>query len=525
MNNVTRWVRSLFLPAVLVPLAVSTLTAGCGEPESSGSGSTQATLVDRPPNIVLILTDDLNEEVFNKNTGLKTLLTDAGTRFRKYYTNVALCCPSRVATLRGQLAHNSGIFTNGAPDGGFAKFHGDGLESSTVATWLRSSGYKTALIGKYMNGYPLTSARHYVPPGWTEWYAPNGGTPYAQFNYSLNENGTTVSYGSDDADYFTDVISRKTVGFINRTVNANPSQPFFIYVAPTIPHGPATPPTRYSSYYPNAQAPRTPSFNEADVSDKPAWVRATPQLTAAQKTNLDELYRKRRASLHAVEDLVRNVIDALAAKGQLDNTYIFFTSDNGFHQGQHRLASGKNTAYEEDVNVPLVVRGPGVPAGQLVDKLAANIDLAPTFAALAGVTPPGFVDGRSLVPFLNGATPPAWRLAFVLEHGGPSLTPATDDGLLEPQDDFDVQALATGGTPVFVGIRTIVTPDPALSRLTYIEYDTGERELYDNSTDPDQLTNSFAGAPAAIKVRLSSWVGSLRHASGNALRTAEEALP
>jgi arylsulfatase A-like enzyme len=511
--------------AVLVSLSFLANSIGCEGAEPPASSSTQPALAGRPPNIILILTDDLNEEVFNKNAGLKTLLTESGTHFRKYFTSVALCCPSRAATLRGQYAHNSGIFTNNAPDGGFAKFFSDGLESSTVATWLRAGGYKTALIGKYLNGYPSSGAPHYIPNGWSEWYAPNGGTPYAQFNYNLNENGTTVSYGSNDSDYFVDVISRKTAGFIKRTVAANPSQPFFIYVAPTIPHGPATPPTRYADHYPDAQAPRSPSFNEADVSDKPAWVRSKALLTNAQKTSIDELYRKRRASLLAVEDLVRDVIDTLTATGQLGNTYIFFASDNGFHQGQHRLTSGKNTAYEEDINVPLIVRGPGVPAGAVIDKPVGNIDLAPTFAALAGVTPPAFVDGRSLVPFLTGATPPAWRLAFLLEHGGPSITLASNDGLLEPQDDFDVQALATGAAPVFAGIRTITPGDPALARLTYVEYDTGERELYDNSADPDQLVNAYSSASAPLKARLSTWVGSLRHASGSALRAAEEALP
>lgn len=529
MSHSKRPVRPRSLRAIVISLSLFALSAGCQEDAESlplpASSTAQAAVAARPPNIVLILADDLNEEVFNKNTGLKTLLTDHGTLFRKYYTSVALCCPSRVATLRGQYAHNSGIFSNGAPDGGFGKVYADSLESSTVATWLRAGGYKTALIGKYLNGYPLSGAPHYIPAGWSEWYAPNAGTPYAQFNYSLNENGTTVSYGSAESDYFVDVISRKTAGFIRRTVTANPSQPFFIYVAPTIPHGPATPPARYADDYPGAQAPRTPSFNEADVSDKPAWVRSKALLTAAQKSTIDELYRKRRASLQAVEDLVRNVVDTLAATGQLDNTYIFFTSDNGFHQGQHRLTSGKNTAYEEDINVPLIVRGPGVPAGQINDKPVGNVDLAPTFAALAGVAAPAFVDGRSLVPFLGGATPPTWRLAFLLEHGGPSITLASDDGLLEPQDDFDVQALASGAPPVFVGIRTIATGDAALSRLTYVEYDTGERELYDNADDPDQLANAYSSAPAALKARLSSWVGSLRHASGAALRAAEEALP
>ena len=430
-----------------------------------------------------------------------------------------LCCPSRVATLRGQYAHNTGIFTNASPDGGFAKVFADGLERSTIATWLQAGGYKTALIGKYLNGYPTGAPTNtYIPPGWSEWYSPNGGNPYSDYNYNLNENGTTVSYGSAPSDYLTDVISRKTTGFINRTVAANPNQPFFIYVAPYVPHGPATPAPRHLNSFPNAQAPRTASFNEADVSDKPAWLQAKPLLTSTQIANIDTLYRKRRASLLAVEDLLRDVIDTLQTNGQLNNTYIFFTSDNGFHQGQHRLDSGKNTAYEEDIGAPLVVRGPGVPAGLVVSKLTGNVDFAPTFAELAGVTPPSFVDGRSLVPLLTGTTPAVWRTAFLLEHGGPSITEASTNGLLEPQDAFDVQAQATGGAPVFAGIRTA-------GDRTYVEYDTGERELYELQTDPNQLNNSYPTADPALKTRLSTWLGTLRHATGQALRDAEETSP
>src|SRR5262249_33934038 len=151
--------------------------------------------------------------------------------------------------------------------------------------------------------------------------------------------------------------------FIHESADKHPNKPFFLYVAPYSPHVPATPPQRYADKFPNAKAPRTPSFNELDVSDKPAWVRNKPLLTDQQIADIDLLYRKRWQSMLAVEDLVQNVIDALRAVNRLDTTYIFFASDNGFHQGQHRLDSGKNTAFESDLAVPLVVRGPGVPEG------------------------------------------------------------------------------------------------------------------------------------------------------------------
>jgi arylsulfatase A-like enzyme len=509
----------------LVPLFVFVLAAlvapACSSDDvhrTPTATSTSRSALSARPNIVLILTDDLNDEVFSHSSRIQSLLGDQGTTFQNHFVSVSLCCPSRVATLRGQYAHNSGIFANGGANGGFGTAYSKGLESSTVATWLQDSGYRTALVGKYLNGYPTGApSKTYIPPGWTRWFSPNGGNPYSEYNYSLNENGTTVSYGSTDADYLVDVVSQKATTFIKNTTASFPNKPFFLYVAPYVPHAPATPPTRYQDAYPGAQAPRTPSFNEADVSDKPAWIQAKPLLTDAQIANIDALYRKRLQTMLAVEDLVQNVIDTLTSTGQLDNTYIFFSSDNGFHQGQHRLDSGKNTAYDEDLYVPLLVRGPGVPAGQVVTKITANVDYAETWAELAGVTPASFVDGRSLVPFLRGQSPATWRQALLLEHAGPSITLPSDDGTLEPQDPFDVQAQATGGAPVFVGIRT--------SARTYVEYDTGERELYDHAADPSQLANGYSSAAPALVNRLHNWVSSLEDASGDALRAAEETSP
>ena len=313
------------------------------------------------------------------------------------------------------------------------------------------------------------------------------------------------------------MIARKTTGFIKDSVTNFPNQPFFAYVAPYVPHSPATPPPRYAHRFAGAKAPRTASFNEVDVGDKPAWVRNKARLTRSQIDDIDDFYRKRLQTLLAVGDLVSDIIDTLTATGQLDNTYIFFSSDNGFHQGQHRLNSGKNTAYDEDIAVPLLVRGPGVPEGQVVTEITANVDYASTWAAIAGVAVPSFVDGRSLLPFLRGATPSAWRKALLLEHAGPSITLPSDDPLLEPPDAFDIQAVASGGAPIFAGLRT--------AENTYVEYDNGERELYNLATDPAELDNAYSTANPALKTNLSQWLGSLRSASGSTLRSAEASPP
>jgi N-acetylglucosamine-6-sulfatase len=212
-----------------------------------------------------------------------------------------------------------------------------------------------------------------------------------------------VRYGSEPEAYLTDVLREKAADFILRT--APTGQPFFMYIAPYAPHQPATSAPRHQDAFLGVQAPRTPSFNEQDVSDKPLWVRNTQLRTPTQIAQLDELYRRRLQSMLAVEDLVERLIETLKAARQLGNTYIVFTADNGFHLAQHRLPAGKNSAYEEDIRVPLIVRGPRVPARGVVEQLAVNIDLAPTFAELGGVEAPDFVDGRSLVRFLRGREP------------------------------------------------------------------------------------------------------------------------
>ena len=483
------------------------------------------------PNIILVLTDDLDMTVFDKMPGREELLTERGTTFNNSYVSLALCCPARTALLRGQYAHNTGVYTNKAPGGGFEAVKSRGLEASTMATWLKGGGYRTILLGKYLNGYPGSAGPTYIPPGWSEWHASVNGMKF--FDYDLNENGQIKHYGDRPADYLTDVLSRKSNNFIER--RAADGQPFFMYIATYAPHGPATPAPRHAARFPNAQAPRTASYDEADVSDKPEWVQSHPLLTGNQGNQMDALFRKRRQSMLAVEDLLQGLIDTLRATNQLSNTYIFFTSDNGFHQGQHRLTSGKNTGFDEDLRVPLVVRGPGVPAGAARGHIVANIDLAPTFAELAGVAIPQQVDGRSLVPLIRTSPPPqsSWRRALLLEHGVPEPARPEDapsDLLVEPldPDDDDMEPLAiraadapqgvVQAAPVFQGLRTA-------DRLAYVEYANGERELYDLALDPEQLSNAYGSADPVLVARLAAWVELLRGCSGATCRSAEMGPP
>ena len=483
----------------------------------------------RQPNILFILTDDLDLREVSVMPHLRSLVGARGVTFRNFFVSVSLCCPSRSTCLRGQYSHNTHVLTNKGTTGGFETAHALGLEQSTVATWLHDAGYRTALIGKYLNGYPNSVSDAYVPPGWDEWDSPSQGSPYSEFNYTLNENGTQVAYGGAVADYGTDVYARKAAEFI--TEAARRQVPFFVYLAVYAPHLPATPAPRDAGLFPGARAPRTPSYDEADVSDKPLFIRSLPLMGPAVQRTVDTIYRRRLRSLQAVDDAIAMLVGTLKRNGQLRNTYIVFTSDNGFHLGQHRMPAGKQTAYEEDIHVPFMVRGPGVPAGRVVSQLAGNVDLAPTFGEFAHAVLPGFVDGRSLVPLLHGRSraPRRWRRAYLVEHWpvGDEGEPAARGGVpLEPPDPD-----ASGPGPRRLALRSrgyqvVIPPEYhgiRTRRHLYVEYVTGERELYDLPRDRAELHNLAATARPRLLRRLAARLARLKTCQGTECRAAEEA--
>jgi N-acetylglucosamine-6-sulfatase len=353
-----------------------------------------------------------------------------------------------------------------------------GRDQSTIATWLKSAGYRTKYLGKYLNGY----SGSYVPPGWDEWSA----FVNCACDNVVYEGGRNVQLAGNSTDAFAD----KTSDFIRRS-SANPD-PFFVMVGTRAPHRPPEVADRHLGSFSSAQLPKPPNFDEADVSDKPAWVRSYPRLTQARIDAEQSLYRQRLRSMLPVEDLLRQVITTLEQTGELNNTYIIFTSDNGFHQGQHRLVAGdKKTPYEEDIGVPLMVRGPGVPAGAVRQQLVINNDLAPTIAELAGASTPAFVDGSSFAPLLGSSPPSSWRTAFLQEGWKPQSPPV----------------------PTNKGVRT--------QSHMYVEYDTGERELYDLSADPYQLQSKPRAGNEQLYSTLESRLNALRACSGEGCRSAE----
>jgi len=305
-----------------------------------------------------------------------------------------------------------------------------------------------------------------------------------------------------------------------------------MYVGTKAPHQPATPAPRDENAYPHLSLPHPPSFDEKDVSDKPGWISSNPPLSSEQKKYMQELHRKRLQSMLAVDDMVGDLVKALHDSGELDNTYIFFTSDNGFHLGEHRLGAGKWTPYEEDIRVPLVVRGPGVPEGRTLHHMVLNNDLAPTFADLAGAKTPSFVDGRSLVPLLKDDPTPLkdWRKRLVIEsvaeRSGVPRPPFINESTVAPlltgdplpnnwrrNSAVSAQSSEEWGRPWLKGLRT--------KNYLYVEYKTGEHELYDLRKDPYELHNEYATASPELEQRLEGQLDALRQCSAAECREAE----
>ena len=432
-----------------------------------------------PPNILFILTDDQDVASVAEMPNVRSLLAAEGTSFDRAFVTTALCCPSRSSILRGQYSHNHRIWTTREPYGGFGRFRDLGLEESTVATWLDGAGYHTGYMGKYLNEYgSFDEPTRHIPPGWDRWVGYEGG-PTAQLldgAFKVNNQGE-VDRVSTGALHDTDYLAREAAAYIR---NRSGENPWFLTVGTNAPHEPADASERNDGTYAGEAMPKGPAFNEADVSDKASPWRDNPRLPKEcpkdyrEKVQVQclreaiEHWRDRMESLQDVDDMVGRLVATLREEGALENTYIVFSSDNGFAMYDNRVFS-KGVPYENSHGVPLIVRGPGVPAGRTDSRLVANIDLAPTLAEWAGAQTPPFVDGRSLVPVLSDPEAP-WRTRLLFEH--------------------------RLGNNAYDAIRTS-------SDEVFIKYPrTGETEYYDLKKDPYQLDGKAEAPPQKLKTQL-----------------------
>ncbi|MFJ4030858.1 sulfatase family protein [Streptomyces griseoluteus] len=474
--------------------AVALLLAACSAPAGSEAHA-RTTTEAKKPNIVFVLTDDLATNLVPYMPHVKELQRD-GTSFSNYFVTDSLCCPSRSSILTGKFPHNTGVFTNNGDDGGYGAYNRNGNERDCYGPALQKAGYRTGFMGKYLNGY-LPADQHgtdkpYVPPGWDEWDVAGNG--YPEFDYGLNENGKVVQYGHDPEDYLTDVVSKKAISFIDSSASAG--KPFVLELATFAPHGPSTPAPRDAKDFPGLKAPRTPAYDRSP-QPTPTWQSGLKPLSDDEQRSIDQKFAKRARSVQAVDDMIGRVRDELQAKGLADNTYIVFSSDNGFHMGEHRLRPGKQTAYDTDIRVPLVVTGPGVAAGKQINQPAANIDLSPTFQDLAGLQPSGAADGSSLAPLLHGEQVTDWRQAVLIEHHRPA----------SKKGDPDAAPDGSGNPPSYEAIRT---PD-----ALWVEYADGEREYYDTRSDPDELYNRASSLSKAQQGLLHQMLTDLQNCEGS----------
>ncbi len=479
--------RGRFLTAVVaMGITAGLAVVGFGTRDANPSQASAA--AQGRPNIIVVEDDDQTSESMKVMTHVNSLIGDQGVTFANSFVNFSLCCPSRATFLTGQYAHNHGVMNNQPPNGGFPRF--ESLHATdNLAVWLQRAGYYTAMIGKYLNDYKNKPP---VPPGWTEWHAT---APYDQrvYSYPINNNGILHNYGQDPTDFKQDVLTRKATDYVNR--RAPSTQPFFLWLTYTAPHngGPPTsnppqncqnaakPAPRDAHAFDNEPLPKPPNFNEQDVSDKPKSIQSLPRLSPGDISTIQRKYRCELESLLSVDVGVQKVVNALKQKGELDNTLLIYTSDNGFFHGEHRIPDEKTNLYEESIRVPLEMRGPGLPQGVTVDPLVINADLAPTVVDAANANHGSVkMDGQSLFQ--------------VARH---------------PILDRDRELLIE--EPSFKAIRT--------ERYLYAEHSSGAKELYDLQNDPYELHSLHADpAYASVKNQLTSRLHKLKHCAGKTCR-------
>ncbi len=469
------------------------------------------------PNVVVVVTDDQRLDEMTYMPLTRQLIAGGGTTFTNAFATYPLCCPSRSTMLTGQYMHNHEVRHNSPPEGGFDAFD----YSTALPVWLQRAGYRTAHIGKPLNGYGV---RYDVspgllnpvptPPGYDDWYSLIDPSTYEMYGYAIQDNGVTRPGSATATLYQTDAIADRAVTNIRKW--APDDKPFYMEVMPSAPHselhnadGGPTPAPRYADTFANHPFTQSASYDEGDVSDKGSIINAFGRLSSDDGDVIADRERNRLAALQSVDEMVGRIVSAVSQAGELDNTVIMFMSDNGWFNGEHRWFSEKVDIFEESIHVPLMVRGPGFPAGRSRSQLTGNIDIAPTIAQLAGAKPMREMDGESLLPY---AADPGYRRnrALGIEASFPAVS-----GLLA------VYAKRYAGINVYYeGVRT--------RRYKYAEYyksvegkPVREEQLYDLKTDPNELRSLHADpAQAALKARLRTRLDALRRCKGEKCRAS-----
>jgi N-acetylglucosamine-6-sulfatase len=483
------------------------------------------------PNIVVIMADDLDVGTFSTAVArgllpnIKSNLVDVGQVFSESFVTTTQAASTRATFLTGQYPHNHGVRGSLPPLGGVTLFNAN----STVGTWLRTAGYNTGYVGRYLLGYGSSTDPTMIPPGWNFWAATIDPSTYSTSEYQFNVQGSLVPASAFEALagaplHQTDANAILAGFYLSQQTG---SQPFFLSVNPYVPNYEVPTvnecPTAPESYWggniwgvtirpalrhyntvfgdlQNFPLPQPPSFNETDVSDKPAWMNGNPLLTTEDIDCLQRAYWRRLESLRGLDDLVGHLVNKLQATGKLSNTVIMLSSDNGFMNGHHRLTQ-KGSPHEAAVRVPLVIRLPGNLTPRVIGRLVTNVDLAPTIAQLAGATATRLIDGRSLVTLFNNPNA-TWRKLFLIEH--------YEQLVIEP----------FAYPPPFGTLRII---SPAHKMYTRYAGAPADGELYDLVSDPYELENRFRDPlRQAEAAALDQWLAAMATCSGSVCRLLEQ---
>lgn len=482
-------------PFWVLPLAAAERRTGTDRLSTASpwAGRESSGTPTEAPNIILIQTDDQRTGTLAAMRTVRRQIGAAGTSFRHHFVSSPTCCPSRVSVLTGQYPHNHGV------EGACAGRGGEHWERDSLAVWIREQGYRTAHVGKYLNGYGAAgSGRRTVPPGWSRWFTTIGGSTGDAYDYSINRDGRIIRFGERRRDFKQDVLSRHAIRLIRDFSSRGFGRiPFFLQVDYTAPHGAGPgrwphPPRRCRGYaipaprdakrFRRPQIAANASFNERDVADKPGFIRRR-RLTRPERQTVRTRTGCQLASLLSVDDGVRGMIETLRRQGELGTTYLLFSSDNGYLAGEHRLSSGKGYAYQATSRVPLMIRGPGVSSDTVVDEATSNVDLAPTLLEITGGEPRRRLDGRSL---------------------------------LDPDADHGREVLIEGPPAVEPGYQALATPS-----FLYTEWSDARqsRELYDLRVDPFELRSRHDDEDyAASRAQLSARLAALSGCAGSSCR-------